>query len=239
MAVARRRSRRGLAPSPCGAGGMAVARRRSRRGLAPSPCGAGGMAPPLPLRRGGQAPCAPMASVRQWPHRRVWVSCCERNHLDGHACEHPQRARDPWPEASTSAKSGSLRTEYSRVPPGRAVVVEAERSRVERGRPRDGGPARSGGCGGTSIDPPKSAFERQTSGPARLLAPSPCGAGGMAPPLPLRRRGQAPDAPMASVRQWPHRRAWVSCCECAQASFFTASTTLSATQWRWASVISP
>jgi hypothetical protein len=31
------------------------------------------MAPPLPLRRGGQAPCAPMASVRQWPHRRVWT----------------------------------------------------------------------------------------------------------------------------------------------------------------------
>jgi hypothetical protein len=69
--------------------------------------------------------------------------------------------------------------------------------------------------------------------------PSPCGAGGMAPPLPLRRGGQAPEAPMASVRQWPHRRAWASCCECAQASFFTASTTLSATQWRWASDISP
>ena len=66
------------------------------------------------------------------------------------ACEHPQRARDPWPEASTSAKSGSVGTDYSRVPPGRAVVVEAERSRVERGRPRDRGPARSGGCGGTS-----------------------------------------------------------------------------------------
>jgi hypothetical protein len=177
-----------------GRAAWAVARRRSRRGLAPSPCGAGGMAPPLPLRRRGQAADAPMASVRQWPHRRVWVSCCECNHLDGHACEHPQRARDPWPEASTSAKAGSCGFEYSRVPPGRAVVVEAERSRVERGRPRDRGPARSGGCGRTSRCP------------ARLLAPSPCGAGGMAPPLPLRRGGQARVAPMASVRQWPHRR---------------------------------
>ena len=172
----------------------------------PSPCGAGGMAPPLPLRRGGQAPVAPVASVRQWPHRRAWVSCCACTHRECHACEHPQRARDPWPEASTSAKSGSCGFDYSRVPPGRAVVVEAERSRVERGRPRDRGPARSGGCGGTSIDPPKSTFESQTSGPARLLAPSPCGAGGMAPPVPLRRGGQAPVAPVASVRQWPHRR---------------------------------
>ena len=70
-----------------------------------------------------------------------------------HVCEHPQRARDPWPEASTSAKSGSELTDFSRVPPGRAVVVEAERSRVERGRPRDRGPARSEGCGRTSNSP--------------------------------------------------------------------------------------
>jgi len=61
-----------MAPSPCGAGGEVVAHCRSRRGLAPSPCGAGGLAPPLPLRRGGQAPWSPMASVRQWPHRRAW-----------------------------------------------------------------------------------------------------------------------------------------------------------------------
>jgi hypothetical protein len=65
----RGRAGRGLAPSRCGA--VWRRRRQSRRGLAPSPCGAGGMAPPLPLRRGGQAPCAPVASVRQWPHRRA------------------------------------------------------------------------------------------------------------------------------------------------------------------------
>jgi len=129
------------------------------------------------------------------------------NSRECHVCEHPQRARDPWPEASTSAKSGSIASEYSRVPPGRAVVVEAERSRVERGRPRDRGSARSGGCGGTSKGPATDrAFNCQSPGPARLLAPSPCGAGGMAPPLPLRRGGQAPAAPVASVRQWPHRR---------------------------------
>ena len=80
-----------------------------------------------------------------------------------HVCEHPQRARDPWPEASTSAKSGSQLTDYSRVPPGRAVVVEAERSRVERGRPRDRGPARSGGCGRTSNCPAHSGGCRGTS----------------------------------------------------------------------------
>ena len=53
---------------------------------------------------------------------------------------------------------------------------------------------------------------------ARLLAPSPCGAGGMAPPLPLRRGGQAPCVPMASVRQWPHRRVCWSCCACIQST---------------------
>ena len=123
-----------------------------------------------------------------------------------HVCEHPQRARDPWPAASPTAKSGSMIPDYSRVPPGRAVVVEAERSRVERGRPRDRGPAHSGGCGGTSTVATKSASERQSPSPARLLAPSPCGAGGMAPPLPLRRGGQARAVPVASVRQWPRRR---------------------------------
>jgi len=138
-------------------------RAQSCRGLAPSPCGAGGLAPPLPLRRGGQAPHVPMASVRQWPHRRVWCSASAHIHRDGHVCEHPQRARDPWPEASTSAKSGSLRTEYSRVPTGRALVVEAERSRVERGRPRARGPARSEGCGRTSNSPALSEVCRQTS----------------------------------------------------------------------------
>ena len=42
---------------------------------------------------------------------------------------------------------------------------------MERGRPRDRGPARSGGCGGTSTVATKSASERQSPGPARVLAP--------------------------------------------------------------------
>ena len=121
------------------------------------------MAPPVPLRRGGPDTMSAngVGSAMASPPRLIftccvhsrWTSRYARIHRDGHVCEHPQRARDPWPEASTSAKSGSMTPEYSRVPPGRAVVVEAERSRVERGRPRDRGPARSGGCGGTSKSP--------------------------------------------------------------------------------------
>jgi hypothetical protein len=177
---------------------MAVARSRSRRGLAPVALRGGrhGAATAPPARGPGAVRSNGVGSAMASPPRLGFIRCVKSFDRDCHVCEHPQRARDPWPEASTSAKAGSCGFEFSRVPPGRAVVVEAERSRVERGRPRDRGPARSGGCGRTS------------DSPARLLAPSPCGAGGMAPPLPLRRGGQARCVPMASVRQWPHRRLW-------------------------------
>jgi hypothetical protein len=125
-----------------------------------------------PPARGPGTRCANgVGSAMASPPRLMFTLYVHSFDRDCHVCEHPQRARDPWPEASTSAKSGSLRTDYSRVPPGRAVVVEAERSRVERGRPRDRGPARSGGCGRTSTFATRTAFERPTSGPARGLAP--------------------------------------------------------------------
>ena len=168
-----------------------VALRGGRHGAATAP----------PARGPGTVCANGVGSAMASPPRLTFMLHVHSFDRDCRVCEHPQRARDPWPAASPTAKSGSLRTEYSRVPPGRAVVVEAERSRVERGRPRDRGPAHSGGCGGTSNVATKCAFERQSPGPARLLAPSPCGAGGMAPPVPLRRGGQAPYVPMASVRQ--------------------------------------
>jgi hypothetical protein len=187
-----------LAPSRCGAGMEALATFlwRPRTGPVALRGGRHGAAT-APPARGPDTRCANgVGSAMASPPRSIFMLCVHSFERDHYACEHPQRARDPWPEASTSAKAGSCGFEYSRVPPGRAVVVEAERSRVERGRPRDRGPARSGGCGRTS------------NNPARLLAPSPCGAGGMAPPLPLRRGSQARGAPVASVRQWPHRRVW-------------------------------
>ena len=175
-----------------------VALRGGRHGAATAP----------PARGPGTRCANGVGSAMASPPRLIFMLHVHSFDRDCHACEHPQRARDPWPAASPTAKSGSLRTEHSRVPPGRAVVVEAERSRVERGRPRDRGPAHSGGCGGTS-----NILQRRVRLNTKLLAPrvywppSPCGAGGMAPPLPLRRGGQAPCVPMASVRQWPHRRA--------------------------------
>ena len=167
-----------LAPSPCGAVGMAIAlatfqsRRRTgprrlagraawrsrwrrsahARVLAPIALRGGrhGAATAPPARGPGTRYASGVGSAMASPPRLSFMLHLHSLDRDCHVCEHPQRARDPWPEASTSAKSGSMRTEYSRVPPGRAVVVEAERSRVERGRPRDRGPAHSGGCGRTS-----------------------------------------------------------------------------------------
>ena len=195
--ASRSRSRRGVAPvalrggrhgghaKPIPQGTGPVALRGGRHGAATAP----------PARGPGTRCANGVGSAMASPPRLTFMLRVHSFDRDCHACEHPQRARDPWPAASPTAKSGSLRPEYSRVPPGRAVVVEAERSRVARGRPRDRGPARSGGCG------------RTLNCPARGLAPSPCGAGGMAPPTPLRRGGQARCVPVASVRQWPHRRA--------------------------------
>ena len=142
------------------------------------------------------------------------------NSRECHACEHPQRARDPWPEASTSAKSGSMTPEYSRVPPGRAVVVEAERSRVERGRPRDRGPARSGGCGRTSNCPQRtvhSNFKRPASPaywPRRLAGRAawrrhcPSGEGARHRVCQWRRFGNG----LTAARGRPHRRWWSGRC---------------------------
>jgi hypothetical protein len=133
-------------------GGQAIATFHSRPRTGPVALRGGrlGAARAPPARGPGTVCASGVGSAMASPPRLSFTQCVHSLDRARHACEHPQRARDPWPEASTSAKSGSLRTEYSRVPPGRAVVVEAERSRVERGRPRDRGPARSGGCGGTS-----------------------------------------------------------------------------------------
>jgi len=196
-------------PSPCGAGGDALATFSSRPRTGPVALRGGrlGAATAPPARGPGMPWANGVGSAMASPPRVSFTKFVHSLDRACHVCEHPQRARDPWPEASTSAKSGSRIPDYSRVPTGRAVVVEAERSRVERGRPRDRGPARSGGCGGTSgspLSPLRS--DAKWSAPSAYWPPSPCGAGGMAPPLPLRRGGQAPCAPVASVRQWPHRR---------------------------------
>jgi len=60
------------------------------------------MAPPLPLRRGGQGPCSPMASVRQWPHRRwcehaccVSVTCASTRSEHGTPGPRRRQARSP------------------------------------------------------------------------------------------------------------------------------------------------
>ena len=192
-------------PSPCGAGGMAVERSRSRRGLAPSPCGAGGMAPPLPLRRGGQAPFAPVASVRQWPHRRwcehahdVIVTCASTR--SEHGIPGPRRRQPRSPAAAVSNSPGCRPDERLSSRPRGAGWSEAVRG--------TGVPRAAEGAVELRTSRIRRAFERQSSAPARVLAPSPCGAGGMAPPTPLRRGGQARCVPVASVRQWPHRRWW-------------------------------
>ena len=127
-----------------------------------------------PPARGPGTRCANgVGSAMATPPRVMFTLCVHSFDRDRHPCEHPQRARDPWPEASTSAKSGSMTPEYSRVPPGRAVVVEAERSRVERGRPRDRGPARSEGCGRTSNCPARSGGCGRTSTKSTQAFPAP------------------------------------------------------------------
>jgi hypothetical protein len=131
--------------------GMPIVRPRPPTGPVALRGGRHGAATAPPARGPGTCCASGVSSAMASPPRLSFSVRVKSREC--HACEHPQRARDPWPEASTSAKSGSMRTEYSRVPPGRAVVVEAERSRVERGRPRDRGPARSGGCGRTSKCP--------------------------------------------------------------------------------------
>ena len=101
-----------------------VALRGGRHGAATAP----------PARGPGTVRANGVGSAMASPPRVMFTLCVHSSVRECHACEHPQRARDPWPEASTSAKSGSVTSDYSRVPPGRAVVVEADRSRVERGR---------------------------------------------------------------------------------------------------------
>gem|GEM_PF-4156361 len=150
--------------SLCCLAGLAFGRlRHSRNALGRAPValrgGRHGAATAPPARGPGTVRADGVGSAMALPPRVSFMLHVHAFDRECHVCEHPQRARDPWPEASTSAKAGSCGFEYSRVPPGRAVVVEAERSRVERGRPRDRGPARSGGCGRTS------------DSPARLLAP--------------------------------------------------------------------
>ena len=157
---------------PCGAGGEAMERSRSRRGLAPIALRGGrhGAATAPPARGPGTRCANGVGSAMASPPRLSFKLCVHSFDRDCQVCEHPQRARDPWPAASPTAKSGSMTPDYSRVPPGRAVVVEAERSRVERGRPRDRGPAHSGGCGGTS-NTRQEACGRTSKCPACLLAP--------------------------------------------------------------------
>jgi hypothetical protein len=162
------RDRRGeVTVSACGAGGMAMATFHLRPCTGPVALRGGrhGAATAPPARGPGTVFASGVGSAMATPPRLIFRLRVHSFDREYHVCEHPQRARDPWPEASTSAKSGSYGPEYSRVPPGRAVVVEAERSRVERGRPRDRGPARSGGCGGTS-DPRRAvALQRSSTAP--------------------------------------------------------------------------
>ena len=145
------------------------AKRRSRNALGLAPIalrgGRHGAATAPPARGPGTWCADGVGSAMASPPRVSFMLHVHAFDRERHVCEHPQRARDPWPEASTSAKSGSMTPEYSRVPPGRAVVVEAERSRVERGRPRDRGPARSGGCGGTSNPRCADALQRSSTAP--------------------------------------------------------------------------
>ena len=150
-----------------------VALRGGRHGAATAP----------PARGPGTVVASGVGSAMASPPRLSFTLCVDSFDRGCHVCEHPQRARDPWPEASTSAKSGSTTPEYSRVPPGRAVVVEAERSRVERGRPRARGPAHSGGCGGTSNNPARIDWPRRLAGRAAWRRHCPSGEG-------ARRRGR-------------------------------------------------
>ena len=121
------------------------------------------------------------------------------------------------PAASTGSLARGVDKREVRQHDSRVLPGATRTSGCRRGRAQPGGARPSAGQGSRAqrrvrwnFEQPATdrAFNCQSAGPARLLAPSPCGAGGMAPPLPLRRGGQAPCLPVASVRQWPHRRAW-------------------------------